>query len=139
MLRLRMILMIMIAGWTLTSCGYFKDNREPMDPVRPAYERINFAEPRATSDERTKCVAVGGVVQMGGLLGHEICVQSLPDAGKVCKGYGDCLGACLSDGNFKPGASPQDEVTGKCAPTDNRFGCYGTVHDGRFQGVLCVD
>ncbi len=101
-----------------------------------SYERIAFEGKQATADEQARCEAAGGDVQQAGLLGNEICVQTLPDAGETCSDSTDCLGRCLIQGDsVEPGMT----ATGQCTANDNPFGCFQAVRDGVADGMLCVD
>ena len=104
------------------------------------YTKISFGlsgrdeEPSAADKKR--CTDVGGRVQRAGLRGVYQCVQTYPDAGKVCRDSDECLGDCRtsdSDAVGKPG-------TGMCQEVDVPFGCFALVRDGVVDGgMLCVD
>ncbi|MEM5517115.1 hypothetical protein WNY37_09155 [Henriciella sp. AS95] len=100
------------------------------------YQRITFEDREATEAETSACEAVGGEVKQAGLLGAEHCIQALPDDGMVCSDSSDCVGRCMISGES---VEPGTETTGQCAATDNPFGCFQLVKDGRADGMLCVD
>ena len=78
---------------------------------------------------------------IAGLSGNEMCALPFADAGKVCRGSKDCLGACLLDEKQRAGkrVGPKTQVVGKCQPTNYPFGCSTTVEKGRVQSSMCVD
>ena len=104
----------------------------------PPYERIQFASQFATPAERARCEAAGGVVQQAGRLGWQLCVQSFPDAGQACRGSEDCLGECRlaeTAGSVETGTPAK----GICQASDEPFGCYTRVEDGKATQAICVD
>jgi hypothetical protein len=104
----------------------------------PPYERIQFASQFATPAERARCEAAGGEVRQAGMLGWQHCIQTYPDAGQACRGSEDCLGQCRLDGTagaVEAGA-PADGI---CQGSDEPFGCYTRVENGRATQTICVD
>lgn len=92
------------------------------------------AEP--TDAERNRCTEAGGSVQRAGLAGAYHCVQTYPDAGKVCRDSKDCIGNCRAVNSVKIGKPG----TGTCQTVDIPFGCYALVRNGVVDGgMLCVD
>ncbi len=104
----------------------------------PPYERIQFASQFATSAERARCEAVGGVIQQAGRLGWQHCVQSFTDAGKACSGSEDCRGECRLAGDAGS-VAPGTPVQGICQANDAPFGCYTSVEGGKAGMSICVD
>ena len=135
------IALALIAAAGLTACEALRDyhaNNPDWGSNVPPYERIQFAGAHPTPDERARCEAAGGRIEMGGLMGHERCVQTYADAGKACTGSSDCLGQCILDSSH--GSVPMGgAATGTCQVTDSPFGCYQTVEDGKAQPEKCVD
>lgn len=135
------IALVCLALVALPACSLFqsKGTGESAATTAPnaPYERIVFAQSKATPPERAACMAAGGTVQPSGKLQWENCVQPFPDAGKACSGDADCVGECRYEGQAElpPGAA----VTGTCQATDARFGCNTTVESGRIDRTLCVD
>lgn len=110
----------------------------PAEPARdaPDYAPIPIEGEQATEEERARCEAAGGIIQRAGLLGHEHCIQTLPDAGNACRDTDECHGRCIIVGDsVEPGA----ETKGQCSATDNPFGCFQEVADGKAHPPLCVD
>lgn len=85
--------------------------------------------------ERAACLARGGYVERMGMAGFEGCVDYYKDAGKVCTDKAQCQGLCIYQGD--PQRLPKP-LTGNCAPTSNRFGCYTFIDKGKLNGI-CVD
>ena len=81
---------------------------------------------RMTDAERADCVARGGKVATGGMLGSEQCFRPTPDAGKACKKASDCSGACLGE-------------TMTCSAVTPMFGCFEVVMEDGQKAGLCVD
>ncbi len=140
MIRIQTILTASLCLSLISGCGHFKKKDEAQEAALAKYERISFANPQATAAERAKCEAADGRVSMGGILGHEECVQTMSDAGKACQDHRDCLSnSCRIEGAAGASIEPGQTISGKCAITDSPFGCYGMVGEGKFQGVLCAD
>ena len=97
------------------------------EPQRPSYT--------LTQAQRQQCLASGGKVERAGLLGAERCTLSYGDAGKVCTDSSQCLGKCVAD---LDGAN-KINISGTCQKTDNPFGCYAFVENGRTGPALCAD
>jgi hypothetical protein len=99
--------------------------------------RFRKLEPAELAD----CQHKGGQVRIAGLSGNEMCALPFADAGKVCRGSDDCLGACLVDEKQWSGKriGPKTAVVGKCQPTNYSYGCSTTVERGRVQSSMCVD
>ena len=107
--------------------------------VQTEYQRISFANVKATDAERNACEAVGGIVRPAGMLGGDHCIQNLPDAGTACSDASDCLARCVIEGNNADGLDFGAPVTGVCEATDEMFGCTALVNNGQYEGTLCVD
>ena len=93
---------------------------------------------------RAACLASGGYVRRGGLIGYEGCVYPFADAGKVCRDGADCLSKrCYWRAPDAPGSQRRpgrdEAVVGHCAANDDDFGCWELVKDGKWVGGLCVD
>ncbi len=86
---------------------------------------------------RDKCNADGGTWTRLGILQNPGCVRTAKDAGKVCRDGNECeFRRCIYSGPTVPINSPG---TGACAESDNSFGCYTTIRDGKVMGRICVD
>ena len=85
--------------------------------------------------ERAACEATGGTVERAGIMGAERCTRPYPDAGLFCTDSDVCAGSCIAT----PEARMGERVAGTCQATDNPFGCYARVEDGRATPALCVD
>ena len=122
-----------------TTTGTADVAETPATTAEPArHETIRFDGKRATPAERTACVAAGGTVGPGGMLGFDQCVQPYADAGKPCKATDDCLGRCM----LSPDSDDDvDQATddGVCQATDSPFGCMTEVDDGTVQWTICID
>ena len=133
------LLIPIAAAFSLAGCALFHPpaNVGPGATVAEAsYSRINIGAEIATSEQRAACEAAGGRISREGLMGWEHCVQTYPDAGKVCSGSDDCLGTCRHTGEqLVPGSKAQ----GTCQVEDVPFGCYAMIEDGKVQHTLCVD
>ena len=103
------------------------------------YEYVKIADAKATEAEREACEGQGGEIRVSGILGHEICVQTLPDAGDACKEQSDCLGYCLVPDDKKRDVNPGEPMEGVCAKTDDPFGCFAMVDGGMASPMLCID
>jgi hypothetical protein len=119
----------------LSACAFLQSPEAPA-PVAPVYQRVDIAGETATAAERAACDAVGGSISRAGLLGREHCLQTYPDAGKVCSGESDCIGTCRYEAD---GTAMGKTATGTCQVTDVPFGCYAMVEGGVVSPVLCVD
>ena len=97
-------------------------------------EGPQFNRPLPATD-RLACIASGGIVERAGMLGHERCTKSYSDANMSCTDSNQCQGRCLSE----TGENEQTGVIGKCQATDNPFGCFTEVKNGRTEFGLCVD
>lgn len=135
------LLLIALAGLTVAGCAYLQDvyaDGRGFESGADPYEKIQFAGETATAAERAECKAAGGEVARDGMLGWEQCIQTFPDAGKVCSDNSDCLGQCRLTATDEM-ADWDAEVSGTCQATDTPFGCYSTVEQGRATPMLCVD
>lgn len=103
------------------------------------YQKINFAGEKATSAERAKCEAVGGTVRRAGMAGWEHCIQDMPDAGEVCTDSSECVARCTTPQQEARSYQFGDPATGQCSQTDEVFGCFTEVIDGKAEATLCVD
>ena len=94
-------------------------------------------EPKGTLSpvERTTCIATGGKVERAGMLGAERCTRTYRDGGMTCSDSSQCEGKCLAGTD----AANQASITGTCQLTDNPFGCFAEVKDGKTEFALCVD
>jgi hypothetical protein len=94
-----------------------------------------------TEAERAACLAARGRVQIGGLLGNEICVRPTSDAGRRCTSSSQCEAMCLYEprSGLRQTPRPGARVTGRCQRETNAFGCRQAVERGRLQPALCVD
>ena len=103
----------------------------PNPPSIPATEL-----PYTLSDaDRTACIVSGGTVERDGILGAERCTRPYPDGGLFCTDSDVCAGSCIAPDTARMG----ERVAGTCQITDNPFGCYARVEDGRATPTLCVD
>ena len=140
MMRFAMTALV-VALPLLAACGAIRDYHAAYPDYGsgvPPYERIQFAAQFATQDEKARCEAAGGVIRKAGRRGWEQCVQTFADAGKACTGSADCIGECRvpeSAGDLAPGTPAQ----GFCQATDERFGCFTRVENGKVAQTLCVD
>jgi len=127
--------------FALSACAYFGDTKTPhtVVPVTSgAYEKITFADERATAAEAARCKAAGGSVEPGGMLGFDQCVQTYADAGNACQAETDCMGLCLLSPDSEDDVDqPTDD--GICQATDSPFGCYAEVREGKVHWAICVD
>ena len=103
------------------------------------YTRITIAGEKATAEERAACEAVGGKIQKAGMLEYEHCIQTMADGGEVCSDSSECQSKCIIPPQEGREYYPGEAVTGQCAMTDNIFGCYARVTDGKAEPTLCVD
>lgn len=85
--------------------------------------------------ERNTCLKTGGIVERAGLLGAERCTRPYSDGGMVCSDSSQCQGKCRTTVGIEVGTP----VTGICQPSDNPFGCFAEVNNGRAGPGLCVD
>lgn len=94
-----------------------------------------------TDDQRAQCTARGGQVATAGLSGDDMCSEPLRDAGRSCRGSGDCIGFCELDASGLNGKRPEvgSSAPGRCQRMNYQYGCRETVEGGRFQGTLCID
>ena len=151
-----------LSAWLLVACGATGPDSLPTPPNEtgessqqaedqdlvdndrtftvPEYTRIRFGlksrdeEPAAADKKR--CTDAGGRVQRVGLRGVYECVQTYPDAGKVCRDSSECLGDCRTTDAEAIG----NPGTGTCQQVDVPFGCYAQVRNGVVDGgMLCVD
>jgi hypothetical protein len=120
----------------LPACSLFQAG-EGEAPAPAGYARIEFAEPKASADERAACTAAGGEIVASGKLQWENCVQIFADAGKTCSGDSNCTGKCRYTGGAE--LAPGSAVSGTCQVTDASFGCNTTVENGKIVHTLCVD
>jgi hypothetical protein len=83
------------------------------------------------------CIAKGGEWKREGMNQIFGCLQKADDAGKPCQDGSECqFRRCGYRGPLPP---PTEPVTGACAATNNSFGCYAHVHNGKVTGRICVD
>ena len=126
----------------LSSCSAIRDfhaANPDFGSTVPPYERIQFASQFATPDEKARCEAAGGTVEKQGRAGYERCVQTYPDAGKVCAGSADCVGECRIADALYGHVEPGTPVQGVCQARDVPFGCFTRVENGKAAASLCVD
>lgn len=97
----------------------------------------------ATPAEIAKCQQQGGSISKQGLLGYDFCVVEFNDKGKVCTDGSDCqAGRCVADNRSFDRSFDNEmgaNIKGICPSNNIPFGCYGTVNEGKFGGLLCVD
>jgi len=86
-------------------------------------------------EKRVECAASGGTVERAGILGAERCTKRYNDGGMICTDTSQCQGKCLAD----TGDANKSNITGTCQKTDNPFGCYAEVNNGKSEFALCVD
>lgn len=112
------------AGTLISAC-------QPIDAQPPSPAELAAAE----------CNAQGGEIRRVGMMGSEACVIPFADAGQSCSDASDCEGRCLlSAGAVDPLPEPGTRVGGQCQPTNQPFGCYAEINDGRVDGgFICVD
>jgi len=129
------LIIFLAAVLVLSACAA----EESTAPAETAYQKIDFAGEKATSDERSACEAVGGTVRRAGLRGWEHCIQDMPDAGKTCSDSSECVARCTIPIQEGREYSPGEPATGACAQTDEVFGCFTRVSGGKAEPTLCVD
>ena len=100
----------------------------------PTPEEPNFRRPLPEMEARL-CRAKGGTVEQAGMLGHERCTMAYSDANMACTDSDQCQGQCRSMSQ----ANNESNVIGQCQPTDNPFGCFTEVKNGKTEFGLCVD
>lgn len=90
-------------------------------------------------EEEQACRAAGGEWSRFGVVAHLCgvysCAPRTRDAGKPCRGQGDCEFRCVSKRELPLGT----EVTGECAAVVTQFGCAVHVENGRVAGRVCMD
>jgi len=131
-------LLPIFAAVLLSGCMSAAEPEQSAEPESAAYVRVDVAGQVATDAERAACKAAGGDISREGMLGWEYCVQTYPDAGKVCSGDADCEGTCRADPNNLT-IAPGEPATGTCQRVDVPFGCYATIENGKMGHTLCVD
>jgi hypothetical protein len=93
---------------------------------------------RQKADEQA-CRAAGGEWSRFGVYAHLCglysCAARTRDAGKPCRGSGDCEFKCLAKRELPLGT----ETTGECAAVVTSFGCTVHVEGGRIAGRVCMD
>lgn len=72
------------------------------------------------------CAAAGGRWGAGGILGHEMCVLTTPDAGAACATSDDCTGFCLAE-------------TRSCSAVTPMFGCFALIEADGAEVAMCID
>ena len=132
---------LIVLGLLVSACAaqtVGDDTGTAVNPQTEAsdYTPIQFKSGIATPAERAKCEAAGGEVMRAGLAGFENCIQTFSDGGKTCIDSDDCMGTCRA---YDMPKNFDEPMTGQCAKTDNIFGCYATIEDGRADGMICVD
>ncbi len=111
---------------------------QPMPAAEVDGDRAGTATPVQQSDDATACAARGGKMLRQGRAQTLRCVVNYADAGKRCTDGDDCLGDCrIEDVAGAPQAGAA--ATGQCQASNNPFGCYATVENGRAEPALCVD
>jgi hypothetical protein len=93
--------------------------------------------PRCIDDTAEKCHARGGSWSREGRLQYLTCVMPTKDGGKVCSDSSECEQECLY--THGDPAAPGGQVKGRCAPTNNPFGCSTPVVKGEIGSTRCVD
>lgn len=89
--------------------------------------------------ERAACLQQGGRIEGVGMMGTPACVIPYADAGKACSNKSDCQGICMRDDVGGPVPNPGDQMTGTCAPTNQTFGCFTIIDEGKVKSSLCQD
>lgn len=82
--------------------------------------------PELSQAEAAACIARGGQVAVGGLLGGRFCAERLADAGQACTRAGDCIGRCEAE-------------TRTCQTHANPFGCHSMLDAEGNPVTLCAD
>ena len=130
----------LLAACALAGCACFKSADAPAPDTgtlaESGYRRVSVEGEKATAAERAACEVAGGEISRQGMLGWEHCVQTYPDAGKVCSSGSDCIGSCRADINGPVAGTP---AQGTCQTVDVPFGCYSVIENGVAQPALCVD
>ena len=110
----------------------------PEPEVPPADAVVPEATESFSAENEALCQAAGGSYGPAGMMGWYRCTMPYADGGDVCSDSPECEGQCRASMDDQP-SMEGEPVTGTCQMNDNRFGCYGTVEDGRVGGFLCVD
>ena len=91
--------------------------------------------------EQNSCVQRGGKYEQVGMFASWACVIPYPDGGRICSDDSQCKGGCIFE--FGGGGSEPkkgDRTSGVCQRTDEQFGCFAHVKNGRLvDDGLCAD
>lgn len=93
-------------------------------------QQDGYDTPRPVKADRVACEEVGGTYTQVGLLQQWACAIPYPDAGKTCTAPSQCAGACLGDDLTGPG---------KCASTNQTFGCLIFIREDGTREEICID
>lgn len=85
---------------------------------------------------RRQCQLDNGEWRPQGIYRYGGCVRKTRDGGTTCSDNSDCEIACLYRG---PLPLADQMVTGFCAYSDSRFGCFRQLRNGRVAAGVCVD
>ncbi len=135
------LLLSLLGSLTLLACAGDSDQTSgsAVNPVTHDYQRILFAEMKASAAERATCQAAGGIIRRAGKRQAERCIQTLADGGQACRDAADCVGRCVVDSPAARQIAPGTAATGTCEATDDYLGCTTLVNAGEIEGTLCID
>lgn len=108
----------------------------PTTPPEPQEELFVPHDQAPTAAQTAECRQRGGEFRRAGMAGSWLCMIPYADADKPCSDAGDCRGACLAPANQTPVAG---QAPGRCAASNNPFGCFSRVEKGVVGPGLCVD
>lgn len=119
----------LIAAVLLVGCVYQASPRWP--PPNPA---------RA----RAACKAQGGYITGVGMFGAWACVVPFSDGGRQCRTKADCQGRCLVDldaagSDYLKSHPVGAAADGQCELTNQTFGCFGVIEEGKLVSEPCED
>lgn len=138
--RLRWLMTSTVAVFVLGACSTVTPT-SPYEAKNKDVSQYSDQRPfcqKITKDKITACNQQGGVLKKQGKAQCYTCTITYPDAGKVCRGSGDCTGKCLNNGVPVPLNVPNQ--TGKCASNNVIFGCRQIIENGMAtDAMLCVD
>lgn len=86
--------------------------------------------------KQAECHAHHGEWKIMGLRQFIHCTRPTRDGGQQCTSSTECENRCLYVG---PTAKIGSPATGQCAASNQGFGCFHLVHDGKYAGRLCAD
>jgi hypothetical protein len=114
------------------------------DQYNTDLERIEIAKtlvasrdsgPDILAPKSYSCREIGGDYRPAGLLGSFHCIIQMSDSGRVCGDSSECSMGCVSYGQLN---NSRNEL-GQCQPTNEVFGCYARVENGRVGPTICID